>query len=148
MPGHNPCCDSCTFCHGPYPDQVSVTIAGLANAGCASCDFYNGTFVLTKVAECSAWNYNFPFPPGEPCGLGTGGSIGAIITLIGGVYSLTVSLAFPGFLLYGTVVWTKTFASKPMCAQHDLDVPFAYDDPFAPNQACTGAASTCTLSAA
>jgi hypothetical protein len=40
------CCGSCVNCNGQTPTELTVVIAGMSTTTCASCDSFNGTFVL------------------------------------------------------------------------------------------------------
>ncbi|HJT76343.1 MAG TPA: hypothetical protein VJ739_04000, partial [Gemmataceae bacterium] len=41
-----------------------VTLAGVTNGTCLTCDGFNGSYVLTPIVPCG-WQYSFPSTP--PC---------------------------------------------------------------------------------
>lgn len=53
------CCGSCEACKGKvYPNELTVTLAGIANSnppgGCTDCPTANGTWALARLGDCLA----------------------------------------------------------------------------------------------
>jgi len=58
---------TCSHCIcGEQTRSLEVTIAGMVNDGCASCNEYNGTFILGPTQVSCMWGYAFPSPTCNP----------------------------------------------------------------------------------
>ena len=64
------CCpegEQCEFCNtGKTPQQLEMTVGGVANASCGNCGTYNGVFVLQQVSEAKPCLWCYTFTP-DPC---------------------------------------------------------------------------------
>ena len=55
----HPCCNICQACKNQaYPDELTVTIAGVVGDGwCWDCPNANGVWVLQKDGDCRQWDW-------------------------------------------------------------------------------------------
>lgn len=45
------CCCGCPWCTGTKPTQLSVTLAGITNRVCSTCNDFNDTYILDLVND-------------------------------------------------------------------------------------------------
>lgn len=136
-------CDEETIC-----DEFQVTIAGIVDDNCSSCEEFNGTFSLSKssvgIYEC-VWQYVFA---ASPCGGPQPSDITLSISRLVGGYRVYVTLLVcdygPGGP-YWSVTWRQDFSGSD-CELTAQSITYLMTSTVGDNQ-CTGSSATCTVTA-
>jgi len=118
------CCggeQTCPCCSSAEPDELLVTIAGLADDECSSCENLNGAFVCAKVAPCY-WRYEDIV---GPCDSEEFPQTVSLSVLVGRKQNGTCYLA---------VFWEFSTTTSPCAAGFDSEDCYTFveyfDDPF------------------
>jgi len=148
------CCDQaeCAPCTSGFaPETFSVTIAGYADDTCASCEDYDGTYVLDYDEGDTTTNACYWYSADEtaPC---TDSSVAtfdlalAIVWIAPSDGSITVSLTnrTSGGTSVWTTVWKNTFGTQPDCADFD-EYDVSYDAGESSGSICDASSTTCQV---
>jgi len=125
MGGYPCCCDAAIPCNHctTTSSQFQIVVPLHANRvpGCATCDEYSGTFVLTQN-PISACQWTYAYEDNKPCGLNAT-IILQISTLLGP--NTKVSVLWSG---YGISLWYEdTDVGSDDCGNwSDVPIPFKY----------------------